>query len=176
LYVRKFLGRLQALSTAGDLMLANGRNLVEAGDIARATLTPFMEDGSRRIHIAGPKLVLSQETGGAFGLGIHELATNAIKYGALSAPEGTVSLVWCIEPQGQDERITIEWKESGGPPVAIPLRQGFGTRILQFVAAREKNGGTAIEYPPDGLYVRIGFVRKAANAIPENAPEIREAC
>jgi len=92
-YVRKFLGRLQALSTAGDLMLANGHNLVEAGDVARATLKPFMEDGPRRIRIAGPKLVLSEETGGALGLGIHELATNAIKYGALSVPDGTVALV-----------------------------------------------------------------------------------
>jgi two-component sensor histidine kinase len=175
LYVRKFLGRLQALSTAGDLMLANGHNLVEAGDVARATLRPFMEDGPRRIQIAGPKLVLSEETGGALGLGIHELATNAIKYGALSVPDGTVTLVWRIEPQGQDERITIEWKERGGPPVAIPLRQGFGTRILQFVPAREKNGGTAIEYQPDGLYVRIGFVRKAAGAVQEKAAEIKRA-
>jgi two-component sensor histidine kinase len=176
LYVRKFLGRLQALSTAGDLMLANGHNLVEAGDVARATLRPFMEDTPRRIQIAGPKLVLSEETGGALGLGIHELATNAIKYGALSVPDGTVTLVWQIEPQGHDERITIEWKESGGPPVAIPLRQGFGTRILQFVPAREKNGGTAIEYQPDGLYVRIGFVRKIAGATQECTAEIKRAC
>jgi len=174
-YVRKFLGRLQALSTAGDLLLANGHNLVEAGDIARATLKPFMEDGSRRIWIAGPKLVLSQETGGALGLGIHELATNAIKYGALSVPDGTVTLVWRIEPQSQDERIVIEWKESGGPPVATPLREGFGTRILQFVPAREKNGNTAIQYQPDGLYVRSGFARRTANALAENASEIRRA-
>ncbi len=175
LYVRKFLGRLQALSTAGDLLLANGRNLVEAGDIARATLGPFMEDSPRRIRIVGPRLVLSEETGGAFGLGIHELATNAIKYGALSVPDGTVTLIWRIEPQGQDERIVIEWKESGGPPVATPLREGFGTRILQFVPAREKNGDTTIEYQPDGLYVRIGFARKAASAIAESAAEIRRA-
>ena len=174
-YVRKFLGRLQALTTAGDLLLANGRNLVEAGDIARATLKPFMEDGSGRIRIIGPRLVLSQETGGALGLGIHELATNAIKYGALSVPDGTVTLIWRIDPQGQDERITIEWKEGGGPPVATPLREGFGTRILQFVPAREKNGETAIEYQPDGLYVRIGFARKAAGTMQDSAAEIRRA-
>lgn len=174
-YVRKFLGRLQALTTAGDLLLANGRNLVEAGDVARATLKPFMEDGSGRIRIIGPKVVLSQETGGAFGLGIHELATNAIKYGALSVPDGTVTLIWRIEPQGQDECIVIEWKESGGPPVATPLREGFGTRILEFVPVREKNGNTAIEYQPDGLYVRISFARKAASALTESTAEIRRA-
>ncbi len=174
-YVRKFLGRLQALTTAGDLLLANGQNLVEAGDIARATLKPFMEDRSGRIRIIGPKLVLSQETGSALGLGIHELATNAMKYGALSVPDGTVTLIWRVDPQGQDERIAIEWKESGGPPVATPLREGFGTRILQFVPAREKNGETAIEYQPDGLYVRIGFLRKAAGATQESSAEIRRA-
>ncbi len=77
---------------------------------------------------------------------MHELATNAIKYGALSVPDGYVSIHWAAEPEADGNRITIEWKEHGGPVPVPPEREGFGGRVIKSVPAREKNGRGSEEW------------------------------
>lgn len=170
-FIKKFSGRLHALGAAADLVLAGHRVSIECGALVRATLAPFMEEKTGRISIEGGELHLSEQTGGTLGLAINEMATNALKYGALSAPGGTVSLRWSAVPLGDgNERITIEWKESGGPRPLPPNREGFGSRLIRMVPAQERNGEVTIEYQPDGLYCRIAFVRPAEGP-PKAAPE-----
>ncbi|HEY1632480.1 MAG TPA: HWE histidine kinase domain-containing protein [Rhizomicrobium sp.] len=154
-YLKRFLGRLHALGAAADLVLAGQHQYVEIGAVIRSSLAPFIEENAERFRLGGPDITLSEATGGSLALAIHELATNAIKYGALTTQEGVVSIDWKIE----GDRVTIEWKERGGPAPVPPAREGFGGRVIKSVPAREKNGEVVVEYPPDGLYCRISFTK-----------------
>jgi PAS domain S-box-containing protein len=169
-FLKRFLGRLHALGAAADLVLA-GRNVaVECGAIVRATLSPFIEENGTRFILSGPELLLSEETGGTLGLAIHEMATNALKYGALSMEGGKVFIRWSVLPVNNGaERIEIEWKERGGPRPVPPNREGFGTRLIRSVPARERSGEVQIAYDADGFSCRIAFVR-AGNGTPVGAP------
>jgi len=163
-FLKRFLGRLHALGAAADLVLAGQHMSVDIGAMIRATLAPFMEENANRFSISGPALELSEPTGGGLALAVHELATNAIKYGALSAPEGRVSIDWSCASAPDGERVTIEWKEHGGPIPVAPEKEGFGSRVIKSVPARERNGEVLIEYRPDGLYCRIGFTKMKSAA------------
>jgi two-component sensor histidine kinase len=156
-YARRFLGRLHALGTAADLVLAGQHVFVDTDALVRATLVPFMEEGANRFAIDGPKLSLSEATGGSLALAVHELATNAIKYGALSNATGKVSISWTVTPVSDGEDVVILWKETGGPPAIEPEKMGFGIRVIKSVPARERGGEVHIEYPADGLLCRIAF-------------------
>ena len=125
-----------------------------------------MEERAERFVLSGQELYLSEETGGTLGLALHELATNAVKYGALSIPDGAVGFTWTVtrREDGQ-ERIVLEWKEHGGPPPTAPAREGFGTRLIRAVPARERGGKVEIRHDPDGFYCRISFLR------PINGPQ-----
>jgi PAS domain S-box-containing protein len=169
-FIAKLNGRLHALSAAADLVVARGRVSLELSEVASATLAPFMEERSSRIAADGPKVELSEETGGALALAIHELATNAIKYGALSVPDGKVRLNWRHDPVDDGERVEIEWRETGGPVCAPPSRLGFGARVIKFAAAREKSGKVTLDYPPEGLRCRISFVKNSETPAP-SAPD-----
>lgn len=174
-YLQRFLGRLHALGAAGDLVLAGDRSSLEAGATIRATLAPFMESSAAegqnaRFTISGPELMLSEETGGSLALAVHELATNALKYGALSRPEGRVTLTWESVPGPGGQRIAFEWREDGGPPPAAPEQAGFGMRVITFAPAREQDGKVTFDYPPEGLICRIAFTRETGwRATPEEA-------
>jgi PAS domain S-box-containing protein len=159
-FVGKLLGRLNALSAAADIVMARGRVSLELGEAARATLAPFMEERSQRMTIDGPPLELREETGAALTLAIHELATNAIKYGALSVPEGKVSLRWRRTPAGDGEQVEIVWKETGGPACSPPAQSGFGSRVIKYAVSREKSASVTLDYPPEGLFCRIAFVKQ----------------
>lgn len=158
-FLKRFLGRLHALGAAADLVLAGQHQHVEIGPLIRATLEPFLEDQAPRVRIEGPDVTLSEATGGSLALAIHELATNALKYGALTAPDGYVTIGWKATDMPEGEHIAIEWEEHGGPPAQAPDREGFGSRVIKSVPAREKNGAVVLEYRPEGLYCRIEFVK-----------------
>ncbi|MGH6872154.1 MAG: sensor histidine kinase [Rhizomicrobium sp.] len=158
-YLRRFLGRLHALGAAGDLVIAGGHKELEAGSLIRATLAPFLEEKTGRFTIDGPELLLSEATGGSLALAMHELATNALKYGALSEPGGRVTIVWTATPGEDGERVNLEWRETGGPSPGEPDRKGFGSRVIESVPARERNGEVVMDYRPEGLFCRIAFTR-----------------
>ena len=92
-------------------------------------------------------------------MAVHELATNAIKYGALSVPQGRVSFVWSAEQRPEGERVIFDWKERDGPTAPKPNKEGFGSRMIRSVTARENDGAVSIDYEPDGLHCRIAFTR-----------------
>jgi two-component sensor histidine kinase/PAS domain-containing protein len=171
-FLQRFLGRLHALGTAGDLLLAGGEGTIDAGAVVRATLAPFIgETAPQRFRIDGPDLSLSEQLGAGIGLAVHELATNALKYGALSAAEGSVSITWSTKPIDTGEEIEFVWKERGGPPPSPPEKPGFGSRMIQSVVARERAGRVNMDYQPDGLCCRIAFMRQVARAPAEMSPE-----
>jgi PAS domain S-box-containing protein len=161
IFLQRFLGRLRALGAAADLTLANEARLVELGAVVRATLEPFTHE-DHRINISGPELALSSETAGGIGLAVHELATNATKYGALSLPGGSVSLLWnCVSVEDR-HHVSIVWTESGGPPVQTPVREGYGSRVIRAAAAPERDNRVEFEYRPTGLVCRIRFTKAAS--------------
>jgi PAS domain S-box-containing protein len=161
-FLKRFLGRLHALGAAADLVLAGQHLYVDIGAMIRATLAPFIEEDGHRFFIQGPEFQLAEPTGGSLALAMHELATNAIKYGALTDHDGRVSITWNVVPTPEGDRVTVEWKEQGGPRPVAPEREGFGTRVIKSVPSREKNGDVTIEYQPDGVYCRIAFTRASA--------------
>jgi two-component sensor histidine kinase len=167
-YLEKFFGRLHALEAAGEQVIAQNRTMIETGGVIRATLAPFMGDTPPRIVVAGPRCMLSEATGGAVAMGIHELATNAIKYGSLSVPKGTVSIAWECRDTPEGERVVIDWTERGGPPPLKPNREGYGSRLIRFVPARERGGKVDIDYAPEGLHCRISFVHDKLMLVPQD--------
>ncbi|MEI9995468.1 MAG: HWE histidine kinase domain-containing protein [Rhizomicrobium sp.] len=162
-FQKKLLGRLHALTAAGDLALASNYTTMETGEVVAATLAPFLETEQSRLAFGGPKLVLSQATGGSLALGIHELTTNAIKHGALSVPDGRVSFTWDVVPAGDARRVEMIWRESGGPLPIEPAKAGYGARVISFIASREQNGQVTMEYPPEGYICRIAFTAPPRN-------------
>jgi PAS domain S-box-containing protein len=162
-YVKKLLGRLHALSAAGDHAIV-GNRAIDIGGVVHATLAPFIEEHMPRIAIEGPPCLVSEATGGSLALGMHELATNAIKYGALSAPEGSVDIRWGVTVAESRDTVMIIWTETGGPPAHRPNKESFGTRVIRFIPARERNGRVDLDYRPEGLVCTISFVRDRIDA------------
>jgi two-component sensor histidine kinase len=159
-FLKRFLGRLHALGAAADLALVGDNRVMELGEAIEATLAPFNE-GRVRIAISGPRAILGQETGGSIALAVHELATNALKYGALSDPDGSVSLAWSLTPLGENERIEIVWKEFGGPSVSPPEKEGYGYRVIRAAVSRGRESRAEVTYAPEGLSWELSFVQPA---------------
>ncbi len=161
-FLKRFSGRLHALAAAGDLLLARSGAALEVSEVVRAALEPFLIEGPQRFTLDGPEVELSEHLGGALALAVHELATNAIKYGALSVPSGRVSVSWRLEPTRDGDEFGFTWRERGGPMAVPPAREGFGTRLIRTVAAGEKDGRVTIDYAAEGLECRISCVREPA--------------
>ena len=150
-FQRKFGARLQALSMAHDLLISQDWRGAAMQDLVRAQMAYCLDvakdELAQRALIEGPKLMLKPEAAQNIGLALHELATNALAYGALSRPDGAVSLKWGLE----DGRLKIEWRESGGPSVATPPREGFGHKVVKRLVALALDGEATLNFPPDGL-------------------------
>jgi PAS domain S-box-containing protein len=144
-----FESRLRALSAAHDLLVARAWEEVALRGVVEATVAPHDPDGSL-VSLGGPPLMLSPEAAVSVAMALHELLTNAIKYGALTVAEGRVSLGWHYVPARHTVRL--EWKESGGPAVEPPVQRGFGTRFIERVLAAQAGGTAAVTFHPDGVH------------------------
>lgn len=142
---RAFEGRLTALSTAHDLLTRERWEAASIAEVVADALAPLETGG--RVSIEGPDLRLPAKTAVALALAVHELCTNAAKYGALSAPEGRVFVRWRVD----GERLHFTWREAGGPPVAAPSRRGFGSRMIERALAAEFGGTASIDFAPEGV-------------------------
>jgi two-component sensor histidine kinase len=114
-------------------------------------LRPHRGDRDERFEVSGPAVHLSSKTALAIAMALHELATNAIKYGALSNERGEVSLHWTVEQADGEQRLHMVWSEQGGPDVTPPSRKGFGTRLIERGLAAELGGSVQISYPISGV-------------------------
>lgn len=158
-YRRVLVGRIDALARAHSLALANEWRGVDLADLARRTLEPYMRSGrTEAVTIAGPTVALSPRATMTLGLVLHELATNATKYGALSAAQGRLVLTWRRETGGDAAgRVRLTWEESGGPTVTPPEQASFGTRMIERVFRHELKGGATLAYRAEGVRLEAWF-------------------
>lgn len=150
LSMSSFDSRLRALAGAHDLLLDRSREDVALHGVIESTVAPH-DPGHARVTFEGPPLVLDPETAVSMAMAVHELLTNAAKYGALSTPAGTVAIAWSFDSTPDHGKVRLEWKERGGPAVVVPARRGFGTRFIERVLAGQANGEAAIRFEPDGV-------------------------
>ncbi|MCJ2068607.1 PAS domain S-box protein [Methylobacterium sp. J-030] len=143
--------RLASLAAAHDALTREGWGGASLGEIIEGALQPFRNGAARRFTVAGPHVWLSPRASLAFVLALHELATNAVKYGALSNDVGRVVLDWGLDEDGPPARLWLRWEEHGGPTVAKPVRSGFGSRMIERALAMELGGTASVEYRPDGV-------------------------
>jgi PAS domain S-box-containing protein len=144
-----FTARLRALSGAHDLLTRQDFDQVRVDEIVALALAPFQENRSARIHTSGDVAILNSNQALLLAMAIHELATNAVKYGALSGPAGQVDVRWTVEKR-EGRRLSLTWRESGGPPVAPPSRRGFGTTLIER-ALKQEQGASRMRFDPGGL-------------------------
>jgi PAS domain S-box-containing protein len=143
--------RLLALSAAHNVLTRENWEGADLAEIAREAVRPYDDTGAR-IEACGPPARLAPNVALALSMALHELATNALKYGALSAPEGHVTLAWSVAPSG--DAIDLAWRERGGPPVSEPATTGFGSRLLAGLGG-ELGAPADIRYDPAGLICRL---------------------
>jgi PAS domain S-box-containing protein len=148
-------GRIASLGAAHELLVQDEGEGAAIGEIVDRVLAPFIDRNGRRFSIEGPSIRLMPEITLALSMALHELATNAIKYGALSASGGMVTIRWALRGSDGARRFAFSWIEEGGPPVTAPERTGFGTRMIERVLAGHVPGGVAIRYPVEGARFEI---------------------
>ena len=148
-------GRIASLGAAHELLIRDEIESAAVGEIVDRVLQPFIDRDGKRFLISGPVVRLSPEITLALSMALHELATNAIKYGALSLPTGHVAIQWALSEEGGARRFTFSWVEEGGPAVVPPTRTGFGTRMIERVLAKQVRGTARITYPPEGARFEI---------------------
>jgi len=153
-----FIDRLQALSTAEGLVFDSAEGRADPLALAHEVLAPYRRDEPEKITIEGASVTLSARQARMFGLALHELATNAAKYGALGVAGGKVRLDWDLETaNGGLGQLAMTWQEMDGPEITAPERRGFGTRLLEDVVALELDGKAELLYEPTGLCYRLTF-------------------
>jgi two-component sensor histidine kinase len=140
--------RIVSLAGAHDLLTSRSWSAADVSEVVKRAMAPF---AAGQITIDGPSQDLLPKQALALSLALHELATNAAKYGALSRPEGRVALHWEV----QDGELHLGWRESGGPPVVAPSRRGFGSRLLTEGVFRDLGGKTHLEFAPEGVRCSI---------------------
>ncbi|MGD9803721.1 MAG: sensor histidine kinase [Hyphomicrobiaceae bacterium] len=151
-FVQRFTRRVQALSTHQDLLLASQWRSVEFASLIRAQLAHFEDLVGERIILNGPPLRLAASAVQSIGMAVHELATNAVKHGALSDQQGRVDITWQIARNNRDERrFLMSWRESGGPRVDVPERRGFGSKVIKNMVELSLDGEVTLEFAPSGF-------------------------
>lgn len=160
-FLRRFERRLASLSANQDLLIKRGWSTILMDELAEAQLAILGRDSRAQIDVSGEAVPLSPRSAEIIGMALHELATNALKYGALSAPGGSVELTW----QESDGRFTIDWVERGGPPVSEPAQDGFGTTLMRHIPARSLDAEVTLDYAPNGLHWRMDCSASTARAL-----------
>jgi two-component sensor histidine kinase/CheY-like chemotaxis protein len=164
-FLETFLGRLKSMGSANELLTAARWRGAAIDHLVAAELGGLAPG---QTSWDGPELFLTPRAANAVSLALHELATNALKYGALSVETGHVEVLWRATPSGG---FTLEWTESGGPVVSAPARTGFGATLLSQVTGRELNGQTTLDFPPTGARAQLEAGAAAVVARPETVPE-----
>ncbi len=161
-YQEQFEGRLLALSWAHDVLTAEAWSGADLRELVERTLLAHEGPAPGRVRLRGPPLRLEPEVALAISLALHELATNALKYGALSRDGGHVEVSWALEGEGAPHGLSLEWREHGGPEVRPPERKGFGTRLLKQALSAELGAPVELHFEPGGLVCRLATRRGVA--------------
>ncbi|MDB5570200.1 MAG: signal transduction histidine kinase, partial [Hyphomicrobiales bacterium] len=147
---KAFTSRLVALAKAHDLLTNSNWGGADLSDVV-AGIVEAHEGERPRFAVSGPTISLPPKLALSLSMALHELATNAVKYGALSNDSGCVEITWSIAAEEDGRRLHLRWRESGGPPVGPPTRKGFGSRLIERSLAAEVSGVAHIAYEPSGV-------------------------
>ncbi len=157
-YRDAFLGRLETLVRAHELAFEAHAATADLGELVGRILAPYAADPATITIETGPRLSLTREQVTPVCLILHELATNAVKHGALSSPAGQVRVAWRNDGDAAGgRRLRLRWTEQGGPEARPPAGQGFGTRLVEFATTHELHGRAELTFTPEGLQAEIAF-------------------
>jgi len=151
--IAAFEARLSAMAHAHDLLAEGDWQSADLVAVVEQATAPYPPE---RFTVSGPSVLLPQKAVATLSLALHELGTNAAKFGALSTPTGRVSIIWSYDPE--TSALSLRWQEKGGPTVAQPNKKGFGSRLVERLLAAELNGTSAIIYDAAGVVCEIGAV------------------
>lgn len=160
-FLGRFERRLASLSANQDLLVRRGWSTIRMDELAEAQLAILGREARAQIVLEGGSVPLSPRSAEIIGMALHELATNALKYGALSSPSGRVHLCW----EESADRFVIDWRESGVPLNGVPTHHGFGTTLMRQIPARSLEAEVTIDYPPTGLRWRLECAVRTARAL-----------
>lgn len=153
---RAFEGRLLALSQAHDQLTRRHWSSADLRAIVTAAVGPYLTAGEDRIAIGGGDVTVTPRVALTLAMVLHELTTNAVKYGALSTASGRLDVTWrLVQKPAQPALLMLDWRESGGPPVAMPQRRGFGSRFIEESVKTELQGAAVLQFDPGGLCCRM---------------------
>ncbi len=147
--------RLIALSRAHDVLTRENWEAANLSEIVFQAVAPYRSHGEDRFHCDGPEVRLSPRMALTLAMALQELATNAVKYGALSNATGEINIVWSVDQGQGGSHLRLQWRESGGPPVQAATRRGFGTRLIERGLALELNGKVRIDFAPEGVVCSV---------------------
>jgi two-component system, chemotaxis family, CheB/CheR fusion protein len=149
-FYKAFVGRIVSMAHTHSLLTEDEWQTASLRDLLADELRPYDESGGR-IRLEGPPVELPSELAVPIGMAIHELTTNAAKYGALSQRGGRIEVTWAVDSANGKRRLRLHWTERGGPPVEPPKRQGFGSRLLQRVLTTQLQAEVTVDFAPEGL-------------------------
>lgn len=151
-FADSLIGRVRALSATHDLLSQSDWSNAPISKVIGSELAPYMQDSEKHVEITGPEVSLAPNDALSLGLAVHELATNAAKYGALSTDQGRVTIDWhLLSP----ELVEVHWREEGGPSVDLPQKRGFGRELIEKIVAQELKAEVELEFKPAGVECRL---------------------
>jgi two-component sensor histidine kinase len=155
-FLERFGKRLEALAASQDLLVKNAWKGADLNELIRSQLAHFDDLIGSRIEVQGPKLYASASAAQALGMALHELATNAGKYGALASAGGRIEITWCLQRDEDDkEMFVIAWREHCANPIAAPCKQGFGSAVIGSMAEMSLGAKVELNFPASGLTWRL---------------------
>jgi len=154
-FLEQFSARLQALARSHDLLVQEEWHGVSLSELMRSQLAAYLDRSGSQIKMDGPPIMLRPEAAQSLGLALHELAINAVKYGALSTPSGRITIAWDWQLRDERPAVEIVWTEAGGPAVTAPTQRGFGTLVVERNLARALEAGVDLAFDSAGVRCRI---------------------
>lgn len=148
-----FGGRIMALSRANDLILGQGWTTTTLRSVADAVLAADVE--AARLAVAGPDVAFPASAALSFAMALHELETNAARYGALTRPDGRVDLTWRVDGPDGGPLLVLTWRETGGPPATAPEKRGFGLKLIEQSLRSAFGRDVTVAFPPEGLLCTV---------------------
>jgi two-component system, chemotaxis family, CheB/CheR fusion protein len=155
-FEESLIGRIRALADTHTLLIESDWRSADIRRVVREAIRPYQRARRENVDIAGPELALTPSASLALSMVLHELTTNAVKYGSLSAPSGKVTVRWQLAGEGGSE-LLLRWVESGGPKVVKPARIGFGNQLIDFTIRHEFGGTATFDYPETGVICQISI-------------------
>jgi two-component system CheB/CheR fusion protein len=152
-----FVGRLQALARAHSILLDANWRSADLKTLVGQTVEAYRIDHPEQVEVEGEPVTITPRQGLGLSLVLHELGTNAVKYGALSRQDGCLRVSWRVEGDNPGQRLRLQWQERGGPRAETPSETGFGTEMIQGVCTYELEGEVELKYAPQGLACEIVF-------------------